>query len=294
MKIAHISDLHFAKMSYNPFQLFTKRIIGNLNYLYNRRKLHKVSKCYDLLPLFKDLGVDLVVITGDFSTTSYKKEFELARSYLRQLQGMGMDVVIVPGNHDNYTSSAYTHKLFYQFLGSVVDFDSDEPFSYSLNKDLIQVRKIDGYWLIMLDTTLSTPLIYSNGVFQKKLEKRLSLVLDKIPQNEKVIIVNHFPLFKQDGKLKDLKRVENLQAITKKHPNILFYLHGHTHRHSIADLRGSHFPIVMDAGSMSLSKTSRWNLLDLTDGKIDIQVFESKDDKPWEKISSYDFSKVEV
>ena len=39
LRIAHISDLHFAKLSLNPFQIFSKRFIGNANSLLSRKKV---------------------------------------------------------------------------------------------------------------------------------------------------------------------------------------------------------------------------------------------------------------
>jgi 3',5'-cyclic-AMP phosphodiesterase len=48
-----------------------------------------------------ELGPDLVVIGGDLTAEGYPPEFETARRYLEPLFERGLDVLVVPGNHDS-------------------------------------------------------------------------------------------------------------------------------------------------------------------------------------------------
>jgi 3',5'-cyclic AMP phosphodiesterase CpdA len=74
MKIAHISDLHFAS------SLFVQKWADNVT-----KKIEEEHP-------------DLLVVTGDLTTEGYIPEFELAKSFLDQLDVK--DKLIVPGNHD--------------------------------------------------------------------------------------------------------------------------------------------------------------------------------------------------
>jgi 3',5'-cyclic AMP phosphodiesterase CpdA len=74
MKIAHISDLHFAS------SLFVQKWADNV-----------AGRIEEERP-------DLLVVTGDLTTEGYIPEFEAAKAYLDGLEVK--DKLIVPGNHD--------------------------------------------------------------------------------------------------------------------------------------------------------------------------------------------------
>src|SRR5262245_998312 len=114
-RIAHISDLHFSKLTWNPSQLFSKRWLGNVNLLLARKHAFDAEGLTTLLPLFIDRKVDAVIVSGDLSSTSHEKEFLLAQEFLDVLQKEGFKVFTIPGSHDHYTKSAYREKLFYEF-----------------------------------------------------------------------------------------------------------------------------------------------------------------------------------
>src|SRR5256885_808059 len=139
MRLAHISDLHFAKPTWNPFQFFSKRWLGNFNLLFSRKKDFLPERLCPLPSLFQDLGVDHVVICGDVSTTSHKKEFEEAAKFVEKFKGM--EVFTVPGNHDHYTRRSYRKKLFYDY------------FPGSLREGGVAAKQIGGnWWIVTLDT----------------------------------------------------------------------------------------------------------------------------------------------
>jgi len=77
--IAHISDLHFSKISFNPLQFFSKRWAGNFNLLLNRPSQRNNTHPFSLLPLFKKRGVSHVIISGDLTSTATDAEYLLAQ-----------------------------------------------------------------------------------------------------------------------------------------------------------------------------------------------------------------------
>ena len=245
MRIAHISDLHFAKASLSPMQFFSKRWLGNLNLLFCRQKEFNQEQLAQLVELFKSLKVDLVLISGDLTTTSQAQEFRLAVEFVDTLTKQGIQVIAIPGNHDQYTKSAYKKRLFYQFFPS--KFTTSQ---FDLNAHGLAVKELpNGWFLIALDTAIATSLISSRGYFSPDLEERLELTLANLPADRPILLANHFPFFDPDGPRKALGRSSALRDLIARYPAIKLYLHGHTHRHTVADLRPSGLPIVLDSGS---------------------------------------------
>ena len=161
MKIAHLSDIHFFKYDLSLRSFFSKDLLATLNYLVNRSR-HKVEFNIDDIPkLLKDKGATHVIITGDFTTTSNSKEYDLARNFINKLEDLGLKTLIIPGNHDSYNKKAGLSKRFYSAL----------PTSKELRDESIVYDDLgEGFKYIALDTTLATPLWSSQGLFSKSLE----------------------------------------------------------------------------------------------------------------------------
>lgn len=226
----------------------------------------KKNFCQDRLPslvsLFKEERVTHLVVTGDLSTTSHPKEFGLAQEFLSEVENRGILVHALPGNHDNYTRKAFAERTFYKFF--------DTP----LKDKGVHVKSLaPHWWLITLDTTLATSLISSHGFFSEEIEAALEEELAQIPQGDKVILANHFPFFEHESPRKSLKRAEALRALILRSPKIVFYLHGHTHAHCIADLRGSGFPIILDCGSTPHRTTGAFHLIEIEKSRYTIKVY---------------------
>ena len=284
MRIAHLSDLHFSKLSISPGQFFSKRWLGNLNLISNRLFEFDKTRPFALIKLLGSLGVTHVMITGDLTTTSLKKEYGLAQSFTELLKDHGIDLFIIPGNHDHYTRSSYRKKLFYHYFPS--QFYTQTPFNL---KDhgvtAYQLKK--GWTVVAMDTTLATSLLSSEGLFSEKIEKNLNALLDSISIKEKIILMNHFPFFLSEKKRHSLIRGEALQELIESRSNIALYLHGHTHRRSLADLRGSGLPIILDSGSLS-HRNSSWNLLDFSSTGCEVSVYQFEKSN-WKVVNNKEF-----
>jgi 3',5'-cyclic AMP phosphodiesterase CpdA len=259
-QIAHISDLHFFETSTGIGQFFSKRWIGNLNFLLRRKKEFIYSLLDPLLPLLLEHKVPLVVISGDVSCTSLPGEFYKASLFIKKLQAHGIETIVLPGNHDQYTRQAKKNQLFYRAFPSELQ-----------QKGLIVKRLPDSWWFIAMDTTLVTPLFCCHGKFTKKLEHELEKALANLPEDAKVILANHFPIALKTDKA--LQRERYLIALLKRHPKIKLYLHGHTHRHRILDLRKQNLPILIDSGSVVHKRFGSWNLLECSNHSCTVLPF---------------------
>ncbi len=275
IRIAHISDLHFAKISFNPFQFFTKRWLGNFNSLLSRQKAFVPAHLTPLPSLFSELEVDQLIISGDLTTTSRDKEFAEAKKFTDTCK---LSTFIIPGNHDHYTKKAYRDKIFYDYFPNA-PLKSSGVSATSLGSK---------WWLVGLDTTVATPWFSSHGKFSIEIEKRLEVVLKDIPKGDSVLLVNHFPFFNNEIR-KILDRADYLKRLLQQFPQVKLFLHGHTHRQTLADLRGNQLPIILDSGSTTHKYLGGWNLIDISDQGCDVHMYQLKNSS-WEKTKTSSFT----
>jgi 3',5'-cyclic AMP phosphodiesterase CpdA len=286
MRIAQISDLHFTHLTFNPFRLFSKRALGVFNWLLRRRNHFFEHQLTPLPQLFQELGVDLVLVGGDLSTTALKKEFEKASRFVSQIN---QPWFATSGNHDRYTRRSCRNKHFYQFFHHERKEVSEPVEFFTLKDHRIEAHKIGKGWrLILLDTSLATHFHSAEGLFSEKLEEYLREVLALIPKEESILILNHFPFFQNDEKRHNLRRGKELQKILEENPRIRLYLHGHTHRQTVADLQLSRLPIVLDSGSCAQGKKGSWNLIDLKPESCIISTY--RWDHQWTKTRTEEFA----
>jgi len=289
MRIAHISDLHYSKVSWIVSQFFSKRWVGNLNLLVSRKSDYLQDHLKPLPDLFKSLGVHQVIISGDLSTTSQHEEFSLALEFVNNLKNQELDVITIPGNHDQYTKRAYRDQWYYNYFDHSFSKGNGRIDEFSLKQHGVTARSLQNdWWIVALDTAVATSLLSSRGLFSSKVEAKLEEILKLIPPHHKVILVNHFPFFQNDTPRVRLERGKKLEALIRSFPKIKFYLHGHSHRHCIADLRVDGLPIVCDSGSTSHREKGSWNLLELSPQGCTIDVFNWKEG--WQKGRRMEFS----
>lgn len=291
MRIAHISDLHFSKISFHPRHFFSKRWVGSFNLLFNRNQKFSNEKPYTLIEPLKKNNVSYLIVSGDLTTTSLKREYVEASAFIEALKKEGISTFLIPGNHDHYTKNAYLKKRFYSYFPDQFEKDKKKEIAhFSLAKQRVTAAFLgEGFWIVGMDTTLATPLSSANGSFSPQIEHELRKLLKLIPSKEQILLVNHFPLFKHEAPHRQLLRAEHLQKLVGEHPNILFYLHGHTHRSIVADLRKNQLPIVLDSGSASYAQGS-WNLLDLKGSSCTLTVYHWLKES-WQEVKNYQFER---
>ncbi|HSW73246.1 MAG TPA: metallophosphoesterase [Chlamydiales bacterium] len=272
--IAHISDLHFSQIGLNPLQFFSKRWLGNANLLLSRKKRFSEEILAPLPALFEEKGVEWVTVTGDLTSTGSSAELKKAKRFIQEVE-QGRNVLIIPGNHDHYTKRDYRKKRFYQYFSNTRVYENRR-----LVNDQFELGPLfENWWYLCLETAIPTSLIYSTGLFSKHLEEKLIPVLKSFPKDQKILMMNHFPFFQFDKPKNSLWRGEYLGKLLQETPQVQLYLHGHTHRHCIADLRASHYPIILDSGCISFKERASFNLLDLKDDSCALTVYRYQEDK---------------
>ncbi len=285
MRLAQIADFHFTHLTWNPFRLLSKRALGNLNWLILRKKHFFEEQVKPLPDLFKDLGVDFVLLGGDFSTTSLIEEFVKAKKWISQIK---QPWYAIPGNHDRYTRRSCKKKHFYRFFAHERKSIDDPIQFFNLKEHRIEAHKLGKGWhLIALDAAYATNPYSSQGLFSEELERSLKEVLRMIPETDSILLLNHFPFFQNDLLRHSLIRGEALRKILEENPRIRLYLHGHTHRHTVADLQVSGLPIVLDSGSCTQGRKGAWNLIDIKEKGCAVSTY--RWDHQWTKTRVEEF-----
>ncbi|HPO31496.1 MAG TPA: hypothetical protein PKX28_09650, partial [Candidatus Hydrogenedentes bacterium] len=90
------SDFHFGCGVWNPFRLFGKRLIGQLNYHFRRKKRLDYTGQTALWQLVAYHRPTAVVLPGDFSNLSLPEEFHAARTFLDRLATPRVPLYVIP------------------------------------------------------------------------------------------------------------------------------------------------------------------------------------------------------
>ncbi len=269
MKIAHLSDIHFFRNQFDLKTLFSKRLLGTLNHYMNPKRHSVDFDLFELPEFLKGQGVTHVLISGDFTTTSNAKEYELASKFIKKLEDQGFKTFSIPGNHDHYTKKSDKDRRFYKYIKASNELKE---------KGLAYEDLGEGFKCILLDTVLATPLWSSQGLFSKNLEKRLSNLLNSIPKEQPLIVINHFPVVKGERPQRhQMLRLEALRELLESHSNILLYLHGHTHLSEFSTTK----PLMINCGSLTLTKGGSFHIMDLTPNFLEVEAY-TYQDKNWQ------------
>jgi len=275
-RFAHLSDLHFFHMSFKLKSFLSKRLIGNCNFLLRRKNEFKYELLEAITPVLVREKISFVVISGDISCTSLEEEFIQGKRFVEGLKKLGIETIVVPGNHDKYTKESAKSELFYQ------------SFPSPLSEDGIEVKKIAPSWsLVAIDTALPTPFFCCHGKFSEDLKQKLDTRLKSLPENESIVLTSHFPIA-LDGS-KALHGESSLLSLCKKYKNIKLYLHGHTHTPKITDKRAWGLPVIVDSGSAVHRFAGGWNIIECKETECSISPFKWTEDN-WTPSAQSSFS----
>lgn len=258
LKIAHISDIHFFHFSKNPLQIFGKRIFANLYHQFLRRKKFQTDLVYQLPRFLQKEKISHILISGDYTCSSEKKEFQQMQNFIQLLRNNNIYIFTLPGNHDVYTRKAYKKNLFFSYIEDLVNFSGIPPHHLQHHR-LSSFRILPNWWLILIHCSVPSWKRHPTGLFSLEMESTLTQLLSNIPYQAQIIVACHFPLHVQ--KPNHLIRKNALERILRNDQRIKLYLHGHQHLPSITQ---KHHFFTSDSGSVTLLQQSTINVLCLS------------------------------
>lgn len=227
MKILHISDIHIGCHYISPKDIFSKRLLGFINYKIKRQHLFPEVNREKLLKKLLKLDWELCLITGDVTNLSTEYEFEKAFQYLEPLFEKGK-VIIFPGNHDRYVTSSTNPDLMTKYLGEYMPkWKMEEDGGYFfMTPDEHSV-------IVGFDMTLPQPFYNSQGHISYSLLEKCAVDLNLNYPDKQRIAVGHYPVWIPKGvKHGFFHELENKEIFSdfllKNHFQL--YLHGHLHK----------------------------------------------------------------
>lgn len=231
--LAHLSDIHLPPLPRpSPFELFSKRGLGYLNWLRKRRALHRREILDALVDDLKTQDIDHVAVTGDVVNLSLPTEFPAGRAWLEQV-GPPEQVTIVPGNHDSYVRSAVSEKE--RHWGDYMRGDRGETFPF--------VRRRGPVAIVGVSSSLPTFPLSATGTVGADQRAKLAQVLDALAREGafRVVLIHHPPL-PRNRRLRKLTDAGPIRELLRQHGAELV-LHGHHHETSLVWLSGPRFAI---------------------------------------------------
>jgi len=187
MKIVAFSDSHACGKPSAWSSLFDKRSVGLFNYHYRRKHKHNSKWLHDIVEYILKTKPDVVICTGDITTSGEPSEFNETCDILKPLvNNSDFDFYYVPGNHDCYvkdpTCVDAVRKAFLYLNSGKYKF-SDMPFSVSY-------KDID---FCFVCECLPVNLVLSIGKMTKATESYIDKWV-KTDTSKPKILVGHYPL----------------------------------------------------------------------------------------------------
>lgn len=267
LKIAHLSDPHFATVTYDPRQFLSKRWLGNGNLILFRNKTYQTDHLKYLPHFLSSLNLDVVAITGDFTTTSLPEEYQKAKEFVQTFEKKGLKTFVLPGNHDVYTKESAEAKRFSQFFPSLEHH----------GVEVCEIKK-NLFW-IGLHCAYASNLFLSDGRFTQEIEEELKKQLQQLPSDATCIMGNHFPLYSSSNFRHNLKKTKRLQKILQSFPQVKLYLHGHIHKPNYQEGKQFHLPLVLNSGSISHLPGGTFYIIELFLSGCTIKRYRLQNDK---------------
>jgi len=222
--LAHLSDPHLPPLPAPTLrELAGKRALGYLNWMRNRRKVHRREVLDALVSDMQAQTPDHVAVTGDLVNLALEAEFAPSAKWLESV-GMPDRVTLIPGNHDAYVRATQHRfaEVWKDYLGG------DEASGGVMFPSL---RRRGPLALIGLSSAVPTPPLMATGRLGRDQLDALERMLAGLPAEQvfRVLLIHH-PL-RSDSRTKRLTDSSELLALLKRH-GVELILHGHDHVHS--------------------------------------------------------------
>lgn len=264
-----ISDPHY----YNPSLGTSGKAFET--YLQNNGKLIRESSelVHEAVQIVLSSGVSLVLIPGDLTKDGALKSHLGFAEQLQILEEGGVQVFVVPGNHDVWSGRARSyegdssfrvpHVGAEKFAEIYGPFGYDEATSRDSNSLSYISEPIDGLWIIGLDPCLysgndSVAYSVTGGAFRKETLKWLEtqLLTEEAGRKLKVVIMHHGILehFNKQARYFDEYVVKDHRKLSKWLANlgVTTVFTGHHHANDITLKRWKDEAFLFDIETGSL------------------------------------------
>jgi 3',5'-cyclic AMP phosphodiesterase CpdA len=178
---------------------------------------HDASAAEQFLEIIRQVGPDLVVLSGDFTQRAKVREYEAARTWLDQLASF--PVVVTPGNHD-----VPLYRVFERL------FDPFRNYRRYIAEELDSVTRVPGATLVALNTAAPRRAIVNGRLDRDQLAFARDAFGETPPDDARIIVTHHHlapaPDYEGDRPLPHARKIlDAFQAM-----GVDLALGGHLHR----------------------------------------------------------------
>jgi len=178
----------------------------------NKHNAYKLQETIKEINSYKD--IDFVVFGGN---NIQKADIVNLDYFIYLLKKVHKKTFVLLGNQDVSTSSGIDKKYYMKRVRRASFYSHPSKPNY--------VFKVKGYIFVAMDGSKEY-FQSSNGYYSKKELRWLKETLDKY-KNEKVVILQHFPLTKTDSNWLQTAKVEEYLELLKNYNNVKVIVSGH-------------------------------------------------------------------
>ena len=224
MQIVVFSDSHACGQPSGWASLFDKRVVGLFNYHYRRQHHHDQKWLSKMVKYILDTLPDVVICTGDISTSGEPSEFKKTCDILSPLvKNSNINFFYVPGNHDYYVKAPVCIKALgkaFQYLNGGMYRFEDLPF-------LVSSEYIE---FCFVNECYPVNLVLSTGIMRKDTVDYVYNWIKKKNSKPKVL-VGHYPLLETHPILRCRHRLWGQKKIANEleRKNLDLSICGHVH-----------------------------------------------------------------
>lgn len=241
-RLVLIGDVHLYRLWLAPWHLFSKRLLGQSNLLFNRRKTFRHEQLAAMMDDALALEPDLCLLSGDLTTTALKQEFVDVARALSPLTSR-VPTVLVPGNHDRYTFRSARSRRIDRMMAKLC------PPAFPHTRELT-----DRWRLLALDGAVPR-WFNARGRLGKSQLASAEAYIASLDDSQGLVVLCHYPCVVPAGVHEHdshaLQERDALRAALERCRARVVYLHGHIHRpwhHEPGDGSGVPFTCI-DAGA---------------------------------------------
>lgn len=261
--LAHLSDSHATSVRIPNFRdLFSKRLLGWLKWVLERRRIHRPEVLDALTADLHIMRPDHIAITGDLTNLGLMEEFAAAGVWLRQL-GDTRSVSLVPGNHDAYVPEPWevAWRHWQEYLESDASHAAllrpQASFRELAETYFPSVRIRGAVALVGVCTARPVGLFRAGGAVGEQQLWRLKKILRDLAATDlcRVVLIHHPPTHDDWTLRRGLSDGRALCEVFRKAGADLI-LHGHWHETNLETTPGPNGPIPI-VGVRSASDRTR-------------------------------------
>ncbi len=266
MRILHFSDIHLPpRLLSVPFRdWFGKRVIGGANLFLGRgREFADAREKIVALDRFRrELEVDLVTCTGDYTALGTRTELRNARQALQPLMQAPLGYVHVPGNHDVYLFDVLRRRWWDESFGDTLWSDLPECVVNGEPWPLVRLVGED-VAVVAVNSSRPNPRPWrsSGRIPQPQLDALVKVLAAPDLAGRFVFVMTHFAPCVEHGvpdkPLHGLENADDFLSVCADLPRGVI-LCGHIHRRFTARAEGVKPPIFCAGSATKAGRESLW------------------------------------